>query len=237
MATDKLLEAFDSIRSGVYIVTSAYRRKPAGCTVVWLSRVSFSPPLLAVHLAPDGHTFDTIREGKRFCVNVLGESSLQLARRFGFASGHHENKFEGVGFSKSDNGSPILDVAVSYIDCQLESITQVGDHFMLIGKIIAAERVSEEEPMVYDPNTIYLGTMQRIETLEKQATARRWLARNLRMFPCPGLHAETDSVDFRTRQTAPCRAERIGCTALERCLCCPTARRRTLPRFLVLPGH
>jgi len=166
---DQLLQAFDSIRSGVYIVTSAYRRKPAGCTVVWLSRVSFSPPLLAVDLAPDGHTFETIKLGKRFCVNVLGESSLKLARRFGFASGYNENKFEDVAYHKSTTGSPILEAAVSYIDCRLESITQVGDHFMLIGEIADAARVSEEEPMIYDPNTIYLGTMQRVESLEKQA--------------------------------------------------------------------
>lgn len=169
MVQDRVLEAFDSIRSGVYIVTSAFRRKPAGCTVVWLSRVSFAPPLLAVHLAPGGHTFDTIKESKRFCANVLGESSLQLARRFGFASGHHENKFEGVGYHKSENGSPILDVAVSYLDCQLETITQVGDHFMVIGRIVAAERISEEAPMVYDPNSVYLGTMKRVESLEEQA--------------------------------------------------------------------
>jgi flavin reductase (DIM6/NTAB) family NADH-FMN oxidoreductase RutF len=169
VAEKQLIEAFDSIRSGVYIITSAYRRKPAGCTVVWLSRVSFTPPLLGVHLTPDSHTFETILQGKRFCVNIMGESSLALARRFGFSSGHRQDKFENVRYRKSTGGSPILEVSVAYIDCELVNSIPVGDHHMVTGQIIDAKRTSEEAPMIYDPSTFYLGTLQRVETLERQA--------------------------------------------------------------------
>ncbi len=169
MAEKQLIEAFDTIRSGVYIVTSAYRRKPAGCTAVWLSRISFTPPLLGVHLTPDSHTYETIQRGKRFCANVLGESSLALARRFGFSSGHHSDKFEDVSYHKSPGGSPILDVAVAYIDCEVVETMAVGDHCLVIGQIIAAQRVSEEAPMIYDPATFYLDAMKRVESLEHHA--------------------------------------------------------------------
>ena len=169
MAERELIEAFDAIRSGVYIVTSAYRRKPAGCTVVWLSRISFTPPLLAVHLTSDSHTYETIQQGRRFCANVLGESSLALARRFGFSSGHHADKFEGVSYHKSPGGSPILDVAVAYVDCEVVETMRVGDHHMVTGQIIAAQRISQEAPMIYDPSTFYLDAMKRVESLEQQA--------------------------------------------------------------------
>ena len=170
MADSKsFIPAFDSIRSGVYIATSAYRRHPAGCTVVWVSRASFDPPLLAVHLAPAGHTFQVIKQGKRFCINVLGESSLALARRFGFSSGHSEKKFDGVAYRTSGNGSPILGVAVSYIDCQLLEVLQLGDHAMVIGKVLDAAVVSDEAPMIYHPATFYPAAAQRIEALGSQA--------------------------------------------------------------------
>lgn len=169
VAEKQLIEAFDAVRSGVYIVTSAYRRKPAGCTVVWLSRISFAPPLLAVHLTPDSHTFETVQQGKRFCANILGESSLALARKFGFSSGHHTDKFEDVSYHKSAGGSPILDVAVAYIDCEVVETTKVGDHYMVTGQIIAAQRLSQETPMIYDPATFYLDAMKRVESLEQQA--------------------------------------------------------------------
>ncbi|MBN2083243.1 flavin reductase [bacterium] len=169
MVDDKLIEAFDTIRSGVYIVTSAYRRKPAGCTVVWLSRVSFDPPLLAVHLAPGGHTFETITKGKRFCVNILGDSGLLLARAFGFASGSTQNKFEDIPYTSSASGSPLLESAIGYIDCKLQSMTPVGDHVMVIGEIIDAARTSEEQPMIYDPHTFYVKGGLRVESLGQQA--------------------------------------------------------------------
>ncbi len=43
MVDEQLVSVFDTMRSGVYIVTSAYRRKPAGCTAVWVCRASFKP--------------------------------------------------------------------------------------------------------------------------------------------------------------------------------------------------
>jgi len=149
------LDALELLRSGVYIVTSAYRNQPAGCTCVWVSRVSFTPPLMAVWLDPGRHTLKTIERGRRFCINVLGESSLQLARRFGFTSGHDIKKFKDVAYHKSSLGSPVLAAAIIYIDCRLEGIEALGDHRMVTGEIIDAATLTDEEPLIYNPRTFY----------------------------------------------------------------------------------
>lgn len=169
MVDEQLIRAFDTMRCGVYIVTSAYRRKPAGCTVVWVSRASFTPPLICVHLAPNGHTLETISRGKRFCVNILGESGSELAREFGFTSGHGGSKFEDVLHRMSAGGSPILEAAVAYVDCKLLSIELIGDHYMLVGEVIDAAVQTSEEPLVYDPDTFYTTPAERVESLERLA--------------------------------------------------------------------
>jgi len=154
-AKGRFSEVFSTLRTSMYIVTSAYRNQPAGCTCVWVSRAAFDPPLIAVYLAPERHTYQTIERGKRFCVNVLGESSMQLARDFGYKSGLVERKFKDVAWYKSPNGAPILDNAISYFDCVLEKVIPIGDHRMVLGRIKAAACQKGEMPLLYDPTTFY----------------------------------------------------------------------------------
>lgn len=152
---ERFSKPLEHLRSGVYIVTSAYRNSPAGCTCVWVTRVSFKPPLIAVNLEPGCHTFLTIERGKRFCVNVVSEMDLLLARRFGFTSGHEVKKFRDVGYHRGQSGSPVLDSAVSYLDCKLHGIFKVGDHRMVVGELIDAAIQGDEEPMIYEPRDFY----------------------------------------------------------------------------------
>lgn len=155
-------EAFDSLRSGVYVVTSAYRRKPAGCTAVWLCRASFDPPLLAVNLAPTRHTMQTIEKSRRLCVNVLGETGLALAKHFGFTSGADTDKFHAVAYRIGASGAPILAAAIGYLDCKVLSTTPAGDHVCVLAEVIDAAVTRNERPLVYDPKLFYVATAPRL---------------------------------------------------------------------------
>ena len=156
---------FDTLSSGVYIVTSMYRNQLAGCTCVWLSRASFEPPQVAVALSPVRHTFQVIEQSGRLCVNVLGASGLALARSFGTASGHNVKKFADVGHTMSENNSPVLTQAVSYLDCKLTTVVPIGDHRLVIGEVVAAAVLSNEPPLVYDPAQFYEQQADRIEAI------------------------------------------------------------------------
>jgi flavin reductase (DIM6/NTAB) family NADH-FMN oxidoreductase RutF len=158
---EKFAQSLEKMRSGLYIVTSAYRGTLAGCTCVWVTRSSFAPPLLSVCLAPARHTFGIIELGQRFCVNVLGSDATELARKFGFTSGAKEKKFDGVAFHRSANGSPVLDDALSYLDCKLVSIAPIGDHRLVVGELVEAAVQREGSPLVYDPETFYTDEAER----------------------------------------------------------------------------
>jgi flavin reductase (DIM6/NTAB) family NADH-FMN oxidoreductase RutF len=142
--------ALERLRSGVYIVTSMYRNELGGCTCVWVTRASFEPPLIAVCLAPIRHTLHIIEQGKRFCINIVGESGLSVARHFGSISGTTKKKFIEVASHRGKSGSPILDLAAAYLDCHLVSITPAGDHRLVLGEIIDAAVQSTELPLIYD---------------------------------------------------------------------------------------
>lgn len=163
-SNENFLPVLNLMQSGVFIVTSAYKNVPAGCTCVWVTRVSFSPPLLAVNLAPLRHTLATIEAGKRFCVNILGEDGIKLARSFGSRSGHDVKKFKDVGYRKSKGGSPVLDIAVGYLDCSLHSVVPAGDHRIVLGEITDAAIVSDKRVLTYRPTDFYRSGQQDAES-------------------------------------------------------------------------
>jgi flavin reductase (DIM6/NTAB) family NADH-FMN oxidoreductase RutF len=150
--------AQESMRSGLYIVTSAHRRTIAGCTCVWVSRMAFMPPLMAVSLAPTRQTFEVVNSARRFCINVLCETDLDLARKFGFNTGYEMDKFEGVEWHKGRTGCPVLESAAAYLDCRVTSIVESGDHRLILGEVVDAGVRSDARPAVYVAESFYSGT-------------------------------------------------------------------------------
>jgi 3-hydroxy-9,10-secoandrosta-1,3,5(10)-triene-9,17-dione monooxygenase reductase component len=152
---EKLNAVYDSMRSGLFIITSAYRRKPAGCTCLWVTRVSFDPGLVAVFLAPSRHTCQTIEKGKRFVLHTLAEDCLDLARRFGLTSSRDTDKFALAQHELTRTGIPILGQAVSWLECRLASVEPQGDHHLLLGEVVNGALQREAPQMIYNPNTFY----------------------------------------------------------------------------------
>jgi flavin reductase (DIM6/NTAB) family NADH-FMN oxidoreductase RutF len=71
----------------------------------------------------------------RFCVNVLAHDQEALCRRFA-APG---DRFAGHPWTLSPGGSPVLGGAVSWIDCSIGTVTETGDHVLVLGAVEAME--------------------------------------------------------------------------------------------------
>ncbi len=126
--------------TGVAVVTAvAENGRPAGMVVGTFSSVSLDPPLIAFFPATGSRSFEQLRTARVFCVNVLASDQEPLCRRF---AGSGPDKFEGVGWRPGPLGSPILDGAVSWIECTFEQISQAGDHYVVLGLVqeLAVER-------------------------------------------------------------------------------------------------
>jgi flavin reductase (DIM6/NTAB) family NADH-FMN oxidoreductase RutF len=60
------------------------------------------------------------------------------------------DKFAGVAWSPSEvTGSPILEGALAWIDCQIEEIRGGGDHFVVFCRILALGAHSDARPLIF----------------------------------------------------------------------------------------
>ncbi|MCZ4098698.1 flavin reductase family protein [Streptomyces sp. So13.3] len=126
--------------TGVAVVTAmAEDGHPAGMVVGTFSSVSLDPPMVAFFPATGSRSFQQLRTAEAFCVNVLAADQEALCRRF--AAGGTD-KFDGVRWRLGELGSPILEDAVSWIECTYQDIREAGDHFIVLGLVqdLAVER-------------------------------------------------------------------------------------------------
>jgi flavin reductase (DIM6/NTAB) family NADH-FMN oxidoreductase RutF len=119
--------------TGVVLVTAiGSDGDPVGMIVGSFTSVSLDPPLVAYLPTLGSSTFAKLREAERFCINVLSAEQEDVCRRF---AGRGEDKWSGVGWTPSPGGAPVLDGAVAWIECTTESVTETGDHYLVLGRV------------------------------------------------------------------------------------------------------
>ena len=46
-----------------------------------------------------------------------------------------DDKFRGLGWHTAGSGAPVLDGILAWIDCDIESVSDAGDHFCVMGRV------------------------------------------------------------------------------------------------------
>lgn len=119
--------------TGVSVVTAVQPDgSAAGLAVGSFTSVSLDPPLVAFLPDKSSTSWPKIREAGVFCVNVLGADQESICRTFATKA---PDKFAGLGWRAAGSGSPILDRAVAWIDCDLDAVHEAGDHYIVVGRV------------------------------------------------------------------------------------------------------
>jgi flavin reductase (DIM6/NTAB) family NADH-FMN oxidoreductase RutF/DNA-binding IclR family transcriptional regulator len=133
--------------TGVVVVTASIPgATPAALTIGSFSSVSLDPPLVAFYPSKDSSTWPKIQAQGRFCINVLGADHEALCRAFATKSA---DKFAGVAWRAAPSGAPILDGAVAWIDCEMDDVQTLGDHYLVVGRVTALETESQDLPLLF----------------------------------------------------------------------------------------
>lgn len=117
-----------------------------GLVVGSFTSISLDPPLVGFFPDKRSTTWARIEPTGRFCVNVLGSDQLDLCRRF---ASRAEDKFAELAHGHSPSGLPLLDDAVAWIDCAIERVVEVGDHWLVVGAVEALGHREAGAPLLF----------------------------------------------------------------------------------------
>jgi flavin reductase (DIM6/NTAB) family NADH-FMN oxidoreductase RutF/DNA-binding IclR family transcriptional regulator len=133
--------------TGVCVVTAMDPESgPAGMVVGSFTSVSLDPPLVAFFPDKSSNSWPRIRRAGAFCVNILGADQEDVCRTFASKTA---DKFAGTPVVQGVTGSPVLEEAVARIDCVLESVTEAGDHYIVLGRVKDLQLGKPRLPLIF----------------------------------------------------------------------------------------
>lgn len=144
---DSFRSVLGRFASGITVITTIDANgRDLGMTVSAFCSVSLHPPLVQACIDRAASMFDALVSAEHFGVNVLSSEQEAMSRRF--ADIDSEHRFEGLGYSRADNGVVLLEDALAHLECRIVSRYDAGDHMIFIGEVERAT-ASAGSPLLY----------------------------------------------------------------------------------------
>lgn len=108
-------------------------------TIIWATPVSHEPALVAFALREGSHTMSIVRETGRFSLSTLPPDAEgeRIVDACGGSSGRTVDKGSLVPHAIHQD-VPIPAHALSWEACEVESLTEAGDHLLVVGRVAEA---------------------------------------------------------------------------------------------------
>lgn len=146
-AREAFIAAMRQVASTVTVVTTDGPAGLAGATVSAFTSLSADPPSVVVCLKADSRIARAVQDNGTFCVNVLPEDAVEVARSFsGAFDDSRPDRFEGLDITVTEFG-PVLPRATAFT-CSLNHRHFHGSHAICIGDVTGISNAGEK-PLTY----------------------------------------------------------------------------------------
>jgi len=132
--------------TGVTVITTVDADGPAGFACQSFAALSLDPPLVLFCPGRTSATWPRIAAAGHFCANVLSSRQQDLARTFGTTG---PDKFDGVAWSPSASGAPVLAGALTWIGAVVEAVHEAGDHHVVLGRVTELGPCRAARPLLF----------------------------------------------------------------------------------------
>ncbi len=124
-------QAVGRLIGSMCVVTTKQGDMSSAMLASWVSQATFNPPGLTIAVAKERAIESLMYPGSRFVLNILKEGNhLGLMKHFLKPFGPGEDRFAGVTSQEGEDGMPILNEAIAYLECSVQQRMEAGDHWI-----------------------------------------------------------------------------------------------------------
>jgi flavin reductase (DIM6/NTAB) family NADH-FMN oxidoreductase RutF len=123
----------------------------------WLSQCSMKPPCVMLGVRHGSQSLDFLKKGRAFSVNFVAKSDRKILEQFFKPAPASGNRFGDLGFSLKATGTPVLDAAIAFLECEVKHVLDAGDHSVVVGEVVEAEVRRDEAPLVMSDTPWHYG--------------------------------------------------------------------------------
>jgi len=132
--------------TGVVLVTADHGGEPVGMACNSFTSVSLEPPLVLFCAAKSSSTWPRIQAAAKWAANVLDEDGEEICRLFAQKGA---DRFAHIAFTPGRTGSPIVEDALAYVDCETVAEHDAGDHLIVVGRVVEMGYRHEGKPLLF----------------------------------------------------------------------------------------
>jgi len=123
--------------TGVTVITAEVTGDIRGMTANAFTSLSLDPPLVLFCCGKSAHMSHSIRDALRFSINILADTQQDVSTYF--AGGWKESLPPPFSLLAWEGGHRI-DGCIAAIGCTVETILEGGDHWIVVGRVLALHR-------------------------------------------------------------------------------------------------
>ena len=142
---------------GLYVIGVKDGDSHHAFTGSWFSQCSMKPPRVMLGVRQGTQSLEMLRQGRVFSVNWLAKEDKKILEQFFKPTPPSGNRFGELSYQLKKTGTPILDVSLAYLECEVVHIYDAGDHSIVIGEVINAESVRDEAPLIMSDTPWHYG--------------------------------------------------------------------------------
>ena len=106
---------------------------PYGLTVNSFASVSLNPRLVLWSLIKNNSSADDFAKADSFSIAILSKGQADICQRF---ASEHEDRFAGIAWHKGTTGAPVIEEALSVLECRPWAQYDGGDHIIHVGEVV-----------------------------------------------------------------------------------------------------
>ena len=127
---DRTEQAVGRIVGSIGVITTRQGDHQSGMLTSWISQATFNPPGIMMAISSHHYAQRLIQPNAKFVVNILKEGRT-VRRHFFYEPQPGNNPFAHVACRVASNGCLILEDALAYLECTVQSWMQCGDHWLI----------------------------------------------------------------------------------------------------------
>ena len=145
--------ALFSISYGLYVLSTKYENKDNACIINTAMQVTDNPKQVAIAVNKVNYTHEMILKSGVFNLSILTtETPFSVFENFGFHSGRDTEKFENFDNKERQNNGVycLTDYTNAVICAKVVTKIDCGTHYLFIGDVTEAHKISEVPSVTYD---------------------------------------------------------------------------------------
>ena len=120
---------------------------PYGLTVNSFASVSLNPRLVLWSLIKDNSSAQDFALADSFSIAFLTQEQSEICNRF---ASDYENRFETISWHNGRTNAPIIENALTVLECRPWQSYEGGDHIIHVGEVVAIHHNEDAgKPMSY----------------------------------------------------------------------------------------